>query len=92
MDLLYGVSLILLLLPFTLFLIKLMDVLKTDWWMSIVGIMLFGDAILTFLWVYSFLHQVEVREPFVAGMGIAFFINMIFKIYGVLKTSQRLMV
>jgi hypothetical protein len=86
MDLIYGLLLIVLI-PFTIFLTQVMKIIPVEYWIGILAIMLFGDGVLTFSWVYGFLGMVDSRELFVSGLGISFFLNMILKIYLVLKVS-----
>lgn len=89
MDFIYGISLLLVLVPFTIFLIKLMDFVSVEYWMLVVPLMLFGDVILTFLWIYGFVDFVGIMKMFVLGLGVSFFTNMLFKIYLVLKFQKK---
>lgn len=89
MDLLYGILLLLILIPFTYFLVKIMDIIPTQYYMAIVPLMLFGDTILTFFWVYGFIDFVNITKIFVSGLGIAFFVNMLYKIFLILKFQKN---
>lgn len=89
MDLLFGFFSIFLLIPFTVFLIKLMEYIQKEYWLMIVPLMLFGDGILTFIWIYGFLDSIQSSKMFVIGLGISFFINMIVKILLTLKFQKE---
>ena len=89
MDFLIGLSSILLLAPFFMLVVYLMEMLPAEFSLAAIGLMLLGDGVIAAIFYYAGIDFVESEKYLKLGIAVAFVLATIFKVvYMVLNQNK----
>jgi hypothetical protein len=89
MNFLLGLTLLVLLIPFNVFALKVAKKLPPLASQGVLFFMLFGNMILALGWVFGLKEEITNMTSFIMGVGLASVINMGYKITYILVSNQN---